>query len=261
MIGKVIVLGVIQGITEFLPVSSTGHLVVMERVFGFGEEELGIFFDVMIHGGTLMALIFYFRKDILKIGSDFLKGPLGKKGKLARLILLASLPAGIIGVLGERVVADYLRTNLVVGISLIFFSFIFLVGEKISRKRKEMSNLSFKEAVCIGIFQAVALIPGVSRSGITITGGLFNNLKREEAGRFAFLLSIPVVTGAVLVEGVKVGQISSRLGFFSFTGFLAAFGAGFLVIKFFMRFLRKNSLNIFIIYRIIGGLFILLFLR
>jgi len=260
MILKVIILGIVQGVTEFLPVSSTGHLVVLERVFGLAESDFGIFFDVMLHGGTLLALIVYFWRDLVKIVMGFLKKPFGKSGKPALLLLVGTIPAGFLGAVGEGFVERSLRTSLVVGVSLIVFSLVFFLGEMFSKKDRKMESLLGSEALFIGFCQAIALVPGVSRSGITITGGLARNLKREEAGRFAFLLSIPVVLGAFLMKILKIGEVGNELVGFSILGFLVSFIAGFLVISFFMKFLKKNSLNVFIIYRIILGILILLFM-
>jgi len=259
MIFKVIVLGIVQGATEFLPVSSTGHLVVLEKLFGLRESEFGIFFDVMVHGGTLLALVVYFWKEIIEIIGGFLREPFGKSGRLAVSIFLATIPAGVLGILGKEIISNYLRVGWVVGVSLIFFSLVFFLGEKFSERERKTGDLNFCEAIFIGFCQAIALIPGVSRSGMTITGGLIRNLKREEAGRFAFILSIPVILGAFLMEILKIGSGNGSV-FYGVLGLLVSFGVGYLVISFFMRFLKKHSFNVFLIYRIILGILILIFL-
>jgi len=261
MIGKVIVLGIVQGLTEFLPVSSTGHLIVLERLFGFSESEFGILFDVMLHGGTLLALVVYFWTDLVKIGRDLI-GNYRKNGRLPALLLVGTVPGVLVGVFFEGFISGNLRNSIVVGACLILFSGVFYLGERVSKKNKEIGKLSLVDGVVIGLFQAVALVPGVSRSGITITGGLFRNLKREEAGRFAFLLSIPIVLGAFLAKSLVLVEGGNGVEFmcYSLIGFLASFLTGVLVIRFFMKYLKKHNMDVFLVYRVILGLLILLLL-
>ncbi|MBF0329183.1 MAG: undecaprenyl-diphosphate phosphatase [Nitrospirae bacterium] len=235
-----IILGIVQGLTEFFPVSSTAHLILFPWFFGWHGEIDSLTFDVALHGGTLLALLVCFYKDWLEL--------LTKERQKLCYILAAIVPAGAVGILFKSFIEHQLRNPLIMVATLIGFGAVMLAVEKHSAKNRE--SVSFRDAMFIGVAQALALIPGVSRSGITITAGLFRGLSRESAARFSFLLSTPVIAGATLLECRKLIKSPEAYNLDMFTaGFLAAFVSGFFAIKFLLAYLRKNPLNVFVYYR------------
>lgn len=252
-------LGIVQGLTEFLPVSSTGHLIIIEKLFNLSPVQFGLSFDVALHFGTLLALLFYFRLKIIKIISNFIQG----NRQLGYLLLIGTIPALIAGVLLQKSIETIFRNPIFVAINLILFSLVFLIAEKVGRQQKNYREINNKDSLIIGIFQAVALLPGVSRSGITISGGLFKDLKKNEAGEFAFLLSVPVMLAAfakdifdLLKQGISSQYIQSSL-----LGAAISFIVGLLCIAYFLNYLKKHGLIPFIIYRIVLAVFLLILLR
>lgn len=261
---QAIILGIIQGLTEFIPVSSSGHLVTIPRLFKW--QDLGLAFDVACHWGTLVALIVYFRKD----WAVMLAGLLQRKtessdlsGRLVLPIIVACAPAGLAGVvLGDKI--DSLRgwnwLVQMVALVLIGVGLIMLLAERVGKKQRGISEMRWPDFLLIGVAQAFALVPGVSRSGITIATGLFLNLERAAAARFSFLLSTPIVFGAGLFELaklIKTGVSWGELGILGI-GFLTSACSGFLAIAFLMRYLSKKPLDPFVTYRICFGIFLLL---
>ncbi len=236
-----IVLGIIQGLTEFLPVSSTAHLILFPRFFGWEGDVNTLTFDVALHGGTLTALFFCFWKDWVELFS--------RKQKLLIIIMLSSMPAGIAGFLLNDIVEKKLREPFLISIMLIVVGLIMLASEN-SVKNKDIEKIDIRDALFIGIAQATALIPGVSRSGVTIAAGLFKGLKRDVSARFSFLLSTPIISGATLLHLKKFLDLRSSYDLQLFTvGFLTSFITGLIAIKFLMSFLRRYPLNIFVYYR------------
>lgn len=248
--------GVVQGLTEFLPISSSGHLVILHKLVNFRLQS-DLSFDVILHAGTLTALFVFFYKDIITYLGAFFKSLVKWNWKndenirLAWFILAAAIPAGIFGFLLEDKIDSTFRSPFLVAAMFILVGFFFLILEKYSQKTKELKEMGLKGAIIIGLAQALALIPGVSRSGITILTGLSQKLKREEAARFSFLLSIPVILGAVVK---KVTELFSH----PFTGhemiiyalgFLASALAGYWAVRFLLNYLKNHSLNIFAYYR------------
>jgi len=240
---EALILGVVQGFTEFLPVSSTAHLILFPWFFNWGGLVDTLTFDVALHAGTLFALLLCFWKDWI--------GLLLKKHRLLGLIFIASLPAGILGVLFNHIVEENLRRPAVISFSLVAIGLFMLASERISKKMtKHVDDLTLRDALIIGAAQAVALIPGVSRSGITISSGLFMGMERESAARFSFLLSTPVIAGAVLLHTKKLIGNHTDYDFALFAyGFVASAITGFLAIKFLLNFLRNSPLNVFAYYR------------
>ncbi|HBR21339.1 MAG TPA: undecaprenyl-diphosphatase UppP [Nitrospiraceae bacterium] len=249
-----IILGIVQGFTEFLPVSSTAHLILFPWFFGWKGDIDSLTFDVALHAGTLLALIICFWKDWVEM--------LLNNRKLLALLVVATLPAGIAGILLKDAVETTLRSPLVIVFTLVLFGIVMLISERWKRGR-EIKDMTFSDAIIIGVSQAVALIPGVSRSGITISAGLFRGIEREASARFSFLLSTPVIFGATLLEGRKLifNAGNHDLNLF-ITGFIASGVTGFIAIKFILYFLRKHPLDIFVYYRfvlavvIIGGIWL-----
>lgn len=239
---EALILGIVQGITEFFPISSTAHLVLIPRIFHFSDITATLAFDAALHFGTFLALVLVFWKDWIKI--------IITERKLFLLIIIGCVPAGIAGVLFEDAVESKLRSPLVIVITLVLFGLILLLSEKF-KKGKVIAGLKITDVLIIGLAQALALIPGVSRSGITIAAGLFLGMKREDAARFSFLLSMPIVAGAALFESRKLGpgSLSGDSGIF-LAGIAASAIAGFLAIKYLLGFLRKHPVNVFVVYRV-----------
>lgn len=240
---EAIILGLIQGITEFFPVSSTAHLILFPWFFGWKGAVDTLTFDVALHGGTLIALLFCFWKDWIELFT--------KKQKMLGMILLSSIPAGAAGFFFNDIVEKSLREPFLISIMLIAVGFIMLAAEK-AEKYKDIEKTDLMDALTIGIAQATALIPGVSRSGITIAAGLFKGLKRDASARFSFLLSTPILAGATALHLKKIlaSHESYDLQLFA-AGFVTSSITGFIAIKFLLSFLRKHPLNLFVYYRFI----------
>lgn len=261
-----IILGIIQGLTEFLPVSSSGHLIIFHDVFNWQTAD-DLAFDVFLHWGTLMALVLYFYKDIILYSKAFLKSLVkwnlknDMNQRLAWLILISMIPAVIVGLFLEGILDWYFRNIISVAVFLIIIGFIFLVVEKFSARTKGLESLNWKRALILGIAQALALIPGVSRSGATISAGLALNMNREVAARFSFLMSIPIIFAAGLKKAWDIRTISLGLNemVIYFLGVIAAALVGYLVIKFLLNYLKNHSLKIFAYYRIILGIIIIIY--
>jgi undecaprenyl-diphosphatase len=238
---EALILGIVQGITEFFPVSSTAHLILLPWFFKWGGELNTLTFDVALHAGTLLALLLCFWRDWIEM--------LLSKRRLFFLIIIASVPAGVAGFLFNDIIEESLRSPYIISIALIVFSFVMFFSEKMFKYRS-IENLNFFDAVVIGISQAVALIPGVSRSGITISAGLFRGLDRSSSARFSFLLSTPIIAGATLLHAKKMmtGTAHYDLDLF-LVGFIASAITGLAAIKFLMGFFKKYSLNAFVYYR------------
>jgi len=249
-----IIFGVVQGVTEFLPVSSSGHLVLLHNFLNipFGNE---IVFDVSLHLASLLAVIYYFRKDIVKMIVSFVVSFSGKKddySKISWYIVFATIPAAVLGFFFEDVIDFYLRSPLVVVFMLVLVAIFFLIIERRAKPRVNMTDMSFKNAIVIGLSQALALIPGTSRSGITIITGLSLGIKREDAVKFSFLLSIPIIAGASIkkVPLLFEGDFLNAELYILFIAFIVTFFTAYFVIKFFLEFAKNYNFNIFAYYRI-----------
>ena len=271
---EAIFLGIIQGITEFLPISSTGHLTVAGRLMGListENPEHWTAFIAVIQLGTLVSILIYFRKDILNIIADFFRDNLSKRikyseqsgnSKMGWLIILGTIPVVIIGLSFRHIIEGEFTKNLyVIASSLILLAIILAIAEKTAKFKKEMKDITIKDSIIIGICQSFALIPGSSRSGTTITGGLFLGLTRETAARFSFLLSIPAVFASGLLElfeSLKYLQGDMVLNLVVST--IVSGVCGYIAIDFLLKYLRKNSTFLFVWYRIGAGVFILILL-
>ncbi len=248
---QALILGITQGLTEFIPVSSSGHLVLMHRALGLGEN--GLAFDVALHLGTLMALIIYFHKDLWQL----LLGLFGKNQlkRLAWLLVLATVPAVISGVLLESAAENGFRSVKLVSFNLIIAALFMLWAERVYQKRSthtKLKDTNRNQALAMGVAQAIAVVPGISRSGSTITVGLFAGLDRVAATRFSFLLGIPITAGAILKvfsSNDAMNQFSQQSGVF-IIGMVTAFVTGLFAIRFMLRYLAKHSLAVFAYYRI-----------
>jgi undecaprenyl-diphosphatase len=251
----------VQGLTEFLPISSTAHLILVPWAFHW--QDPGLTFDIVLHGGTLLALLAYFWKDWFGMFLGLLPGrasPEKREGRrLLGLVVLGTIPAALAGVLAKRAVETWLRSAMIIACALIVLALVLWWVEKRSAKSRSLEGLFWLDSLLVGCAQAIALIPGVSRSGITITAGLFRGFTRETAARFSFLLSAPIIAGAELKEAMGLGLagIPTGMGLPMLLGFLASFLSGFLAIWFLLRYLQRNTLAVFIVYRIVLGIVIL----
>lgn len=258
---EAIILGLVQGLTEFIPVSSSGHLVLAHELFGVSEN--GLLFDVALHFGTLLALLAFFNKDLISLARDFFKK--GPNTKLARLLAAATIPAVIAGVLLQDLAESAFRSGRLVVVTLAVFALLMLLAERYSSRLEAKARLdktSTLQALGMGVAQALALVPGVSRSGSTITAGLFLGMDRVAATRFSFLLAIPITIGAIVKVFVFDDALSQagddRTVFIA--GVASAFLSGIFAIRFLLRYLSKHSLNIFAYYRIVLAVVMLLIL-
>lgn len=252
---EAIILGLVQGLTEFIPVSSSGHLLIVHDIFGSTENTLA--FDVALHVGTLLALIAFFRKDLYKLLINIFNK--NEEGKLARLLLIATIPAGLAGLFFSGFIDDNLRSPLVVVFTLSIAGLIMLVVDKISKSNK-IEKVSTKQGITIGFIQVLALIPGVSRSGATMTAGLAVGLDRVTAARFSFLLAVPIIAGSAFGMLIKGSESTGVNNLHLFAGMLAAFLSGMLAIKFMLSVIKKIGLAPFAYYRFAVALLVLIFL-
>ncbi len=262
---QVIVLAVIQGFTEFLPISSSAHLALTPWLFGWKDQ--GLAFDIALHIGTLGAVLIYFFRDWLQIISQGLGMRSGRDPELRRnrmlfwMLVAGTLPIGVIGYLFKHQAEEVWRHQpYLIGGMLIGVGLLMALGERFGRKVRDLSHMGGFDAVAIGIAQALAVVPGTSRSGITIAAGLFRDFDRQSAARFSFLLSTPAIAAAGLKDAydlMKHGGLAPELRAPFALGILVSGLTGCFVIGFFMRYLRSRSLNFFVCYRIIFGILVI----
>lgn len=245
-------LGIVQGLTEFIPVSSTAHLVVIPWLLGWPDP--GHTFDVALHAGTLAALIVYFRRDIKKL--------LVRDHRLLGILLLATIPGGLVGVLFESKIDRLAEPEthhyalLLIGVLMALLGVVLWISDRVGAKRVPTNRVTLAQGLGIGAAQMLALLPGVSRSGSTITAGLFAGLTREAAARFSFLLSLPIIAGAVFWKGLKVvmHKGGAGIGWDAFTiGVVASAIAGYFAIDVMMRYIKAKGVTAFVVYRLIAG--------
>lgn len=264
---KAAILGIVQGLTEFLPVSSTGHLILVTKVLRVDEEKYGLSFDAALHMGTLLALLAFFGRAWVDLAAGGLRTIRDRsladpQGRLAWLIVLATVPAAGLGFLFASEIENAFRSPALIATTLILFSGVFLVAEAVGKRTRTIEKLTWVDAVVVGFAQALALVPGISRSGATISAGLFRDVERKEAAQFAFLLSAPIIGGAGLKQMISVigdfadGTLGGQDAAFFATGFVCAAIVGYLSIAFLLRFLATNSLRPFVYYRVALGLLV-----
>jgi undecaprenyl-diphosphatase len=242
-------LGIVQGLTEFLPVSSTAHLILVSDLLKLDPARFGLSFNVALHLGTALAVLLYFAQTWIGLVADLFRG----RWRMPALIALGTAPAAIAGVLFQSAIERELRGPLVIAAGLVVGSVIFVVAEAIAQRRRAMMDLGATDAIVIGIAQAIALIPGISRSGITISAGLVRELRREDATRFAFLLATPVIIGAgvkTVLDARKAAELFAQPDVLA-VGFGLSFLSGLAAVAFMVRFLRGHSLNWFVAYRLL----------
>lgn len=271
---EIIILALLQGLTEFLPISSSAHLILPSQILGWKDQGLG--FDVAVHVGTLLAVMIYFRKELGAMSVAWLGtiniGPaknstntqINFDGKLAWWIIFATIPAGLFGLLGKDIIEEHLRSALVIAATTILFGFLLGFADVKAGHRKEnkpLEKLGIKGAMLIGFAQAVALIPGTSRSGITMTIGLLLGLSRDNAARFSFLLSIPAIAMAGSYLTLKLALSTDSVEWQAMgLGSLLAFVSAYACIHFFLILLNKLGMMPFVIYRLVLGFGLLWFL-
>jgi undecaprenyl-diphosphatase len=247
------ILGLIQGVTEFLPISSTAHLRIAPAVFGWPDA--GAAFTAVLQLGTLAAVIGYFLRDLLGMVAAALD-PARRRGPQARRLLyliVGTIPIGVAGLLFKHAIEGPLRSLVVIGTSLIVVGVTMAVVEKFAAHRRGFDDITLRDALWIGLAQALALVPGVSRSGITLVAAMAVGLEREAAARFSFLLSVPAVGAAGVLELPKVLRTPGLAGAPLFLGLAVAFVSGYLSIAWMLRFLRTRTTLPFVVYRVLLG--------
>lgn len=265
-------LGVIQGLTEFLPVSSSAHLILARAFFGWNADVFGLAFDVALHAGTLVAVLAFFRKDVAAMIAavpSMLTTPAGP-GKLARLIAIGTIPIVIVGLLFADWLEAHLRTPAVIAFTLALGGVLMLLAERVGSSRRTVDALTASDdhslhaidAWVMGAGQSAALVPGMSRAGTTIVTGMFLGMTRESAARFSFLLGIPAIGAAAAREGLhlfQTGLTPDEITLFA-VGMLTSAIVGYLTIKYFLRFLAGHRLDVFAYYRLALSLITVLWL-
>lgn len=264
---RAFLLGVIQALTEFLPISSSAHLILFREWLGFDALD-GLTFDVALHIGTVLALIFYFNRDLRRLAGGFVKSlrqpdlRTDTAQRLAWFIIIGTIPAAVLGALFADMIEQVFRNPPVIVVTLVVGGVLFIVVERVCRPQGDVDSVTLRTSLLIGLAQSLALIPGVSRSGITIVAGMGLNLRRSEAARFSFLLSVPIMIGAGTKKALELGQLSlSTEGvLLLLTGTITSAVAGWIVIKYLLKFLQNHKLDVFGYYRFALAVAILLWL-
>jgi undecaprenyl-diphosphatase len=266
---QAVILALVQAFTEFLPVSSTAHLVLFPWLLHWPDP--GEAFDVALHAGTLLAVILYFFKDWLTLlvcglGGSYPKSApaeeIAQHRRMFWYMVVGTIPGGILGKLFDKQIEEHLRTPAIIGVSMILVALLMWWADSRATQARKLEQSNLGDAIGIGVAQAVALWPGVSRSGITITAGLFRNFTREAATRFSFLLSAPLIAGAVaaklpgLIKVHKAGGVDLPLSTLA-VSILISGVVGYVVIAFFLRYLQTRTLKVFVVYRIVFGIIVL----
>lgn len=245
------ILGLIQGITEFLPISSTGHLALGR--YAFGLQEAGLFLDTMLHIGTLIAVLYYYRDELWGI----VKNPFGK---MSWLLVIGTIPAVIVGLLFEDYFEAISVSGATIGWEFLVTGTFLWFADRIKNGKKKLQDISYTDAFVIGSFQAGAIFPAISRSGLTIVGGLFRKLDRETAAYFSFLLSIPAIAGGITIQSLHLlkGEVGGNISIWALViGTIASAVFGYIAVRWMIDFLKKGSLKIFAVYVWALGLIVL----
>ncbi len=269
---QAVVLAIVQGLTEFLPVSSTAHLWLVPWIMHWNDP--GLTFDVALHAGTLVAVLLYFWRywvEMIKMvlgikgdsgGAPAKAGPitlLGENRQLFWFLVIATIPGGIAGALFERAAEEKLRSPFVVGPALIIVGLLMWAGERVGKESRDLGQVGLLDSIIVGVAQAFAVIPGVSRSGSTMTAGLFRDMNRETAARFSFLLSTPLIAGACLKKGWEVHHagLAADMRMPFLIGIFVSAVVGYAVIAVLIRYLERHTFTIFVVYRVILGVILL----
>jgi undecaprenyl-diphosphatase len=262
---EAVVLGIVQGLTEFLPISSTAHLRIAPELFGWPDP--GAAFSAVIQLGTVAAVIIYFGRDVVRLAAAFVRSIAHRspfespESRLAWFVVIGTIPVGVAGLLFKKSIETSLRSLYVIATALIALALVLFVVEKLASHTRTLNQMTLGDGIVIGLCQALALIPGSSRSGTTLTGALAVGLKREDAARYSFLLSIPATTAAGLFELRHFLRASDHPSAGPLiVGTLVSFGAGMLAIAGLLRFLRTHTTGIFVVYRVLVGSILLVLL-
>lgn len=275
-ITHIVVLALLQGLTEFLPVSSSAHLIFPSQLLGW--EDQGLAFDVAVHLGTLLAVIIYYMSDLVQIGTHTIESAIKRKqtplSRIGWFIIIATIPAAVAGLLLEPYIATVARSIHVIAYTTIGFGILLGIASYINRKinwstivniqgrrSDSLRGMTIHQAIIIGCAQALALVPGTSRSGITLTAGLFLGMRPEAAARFSFLLSIPIILASALLEGIKLfnNETIGANPIEMLIGGVISFVTSIIVISLFMRYISKSGMAVFVVYRVLLGVVLLYF--
>lgn len=257
---QAVVIALIQGITEFLPISSSAHLILVPVLTGWTDQ--GLDFDVVVHAGTLVAIVAYFRTELAAMAGDWLRSLSGggetRDSRLAWWVIIGTIPAGIAGMLLKDFVETSLRSPVLLAIGLIAFGILLGVADWRSQGTRDEYSLTLRDVIVIGLAQALALFPGTSRAGITMTAALFLGLSREAAARFSFLLAVPIITSATLLVAADLihTDIETAWGTLAL-GFLVSAASAYAVVHYFLAFIKRVGMQPFVAYRIALGLVVL----
>ena len=266
---QALVLGIVQGLTEFLPISSSGHLIIIPWLFNWhfllNNPDLNKTFDVALHLGTFAAVVVYFWREIGRLLSAWVRSMSRRslaepEARLAWLLVVSTIPAAILGVALESFVEERLGKPWIIAIMMIVYALIMYAVDHLARLDRDLEALTWSDAILVGIAQAFALCPGVSRSGITMMTGMALRLDRESAARYSFLLSIPVIGGAAAYKALEIARSGLPAGTTTpfAVGIASAAVSGFAAIWFVLAYLKRNNFNLFVIYRIVVGVAILI---
>jgi undecaprenyl-diphosphatase len=268
---QAIILGIVQGLTEFLPVSSSGHLILVPWLMGWGwyvdpaNADLNKTFDVALHLGTFIAVLAYFWREVGQILAAWFHTLRTRRAKtpterLAWLLLISTIPAGLVGVALESFIEDQLGKPYLICIMMIVFALVMLAIDRLAKLDRSTDDLRWPGALGIGVAQAIALSPGVSRSSVTMMAGMLLRLDRESAARYSFLLSVPVIGGAAIVKGAKLAKDGLPAGTATpfAVGMAAAAVSGFAAIWFLLGYLKRHDFTVFVVYRIVVAVALLL---
>ncbi|MGQ7296216.1 undecaprenyl-diphosphate phosphatase [Quadrisphaera sp. KR29] len=262
-----VLLGAVEGFTEFLPVSSTGHLTILEKLLGYRIDDRDITaFTVIIQSGAVLATLLYLRRDIVRLIAAFLDGlrsPLARRNadwRMAVGVIIGSLPIGVVGLLFSDFIETSLRSLWVVGVALIGWSFVMLYADRTAKQDRPESSVTWRDTLAIGVVQCLALVPGVSRSGATMSIGLVRGLDRVTVTRLSFFLSIPALAAASVYQGFSAApQISSGIGWGpTLLATAVSFVVAYLTVDWLLKFIARHSYSLFIVYRVIAGTVVLL---
>ncbi|MGL6123248.1 MAG: undecaprenyl-diphosphate phosphatase [Shewanella sp.] len=253
---QVIILSLIQGLTEFLPISSSAHLILPSQLLGWQDQ--GLTFDVAVNTGSLFAVVIYFRRELWAMTNawvaSIVKGQQSEDSKLAWWIILATLPAVFFGFLAKDFIATHLRNAEVIAVTTVVFGLLLWWADKMSRRDLTIYQTGWRKALLIGFAQALALIPGTSRSGATMTAALMLGLSRDAAARFSFLMSVPVGLGAAILVGKDLAESQIPIDYQTLTlGTLISFFAAYVCIHYFLKIISRMGMTPFVIYRLILG--------
>jgi undecaprenyl-diphosphatase len=266
---QAIILGIVQGLTEFLPISSSGHLILVPWLFNWhfllANPDLNKTFDVALHLGTFVAVVLYFWREIVKLIAAWLRSIAARsladpEAKLAWLLLVSTVPAALVGVAFESFITDTLGKPWMIAVAMIVFAGFMYLVDHMARLDRDLTSLGWLGALLIGVAQALALLPGVSRSGVTMMAGLLLRFDRESAARYSFLLSVPVIGGAAAYKSLEVVKNGLPAGTQTpfLAGMVAAMLSGIAAIWFTLAYLKRHNFDLFVVYRIVVGVAVLI---